>query len=135
MRPSLAPAAGVTWICLGSRISRWPTSESSELKARGLLVPVLAGGGQERLREVLESDERVVGYHRVRLRKSGSQRPVDMHLLLDPELSLQDAPDLAEKVVDDVRDAFPRAVMVTHLEQATAAPPLSPGNESEIAWC
>jgi divalent metal cation (Fe/Co/Zn/Cd) transporter len=40
------------------------------------------------IRVVLNSDERVLGYHKLRTRKSGSQRHVDLHVQLDDDCSL-----------------------------------------------
>lgn len=84
-----------------------------------LLDETLPSGEQQRLKHVLESETRVLGYHRVRARKSGSQRHIDLHLLVDPELSLREAHQLAEKVEDDIRAAFPGAWVISHVEPAT----------------
>jgi cation diffusion facilitator family transporter len=74
-----------------------------------------------RLRDILDADERVVGYHKVRARKSGSHRHIDLHLLVDEEMSLRDAHRLAEEVEDRIRDEFGKAGVhiITHVEPAT----------------
>lgn len=75
-----------------------------------------------RLQEILEADPRVVGYHKVRARKAGSQRHIDLHLLVDEEMSLRDAHRLAEEVEDRVREEFGQSGVhiITHVEPATA---------------
>lgn len=84
-----------------------------------LLDTGLPAGEMARLRAVLEGDPRVVGYHRVRARRSGAHREIDLHLLVDPEMSLRDAHHLAEQVEDRIRAALPRVSVVTHVEPAT----------------
>lgn len=85
-----------------------------DLMDRGLPEAEIA-----RLQEILNADPRIVGYHRVRARRAGSQRHIDLHLLLDPELSLRVAHDLAEEIEDRIRAAFPGVVVMTHVEPAT----------------
>ncbi len=74
-----------------------------------------------RLQDILNADERVVGYHKVRARKSGSHRHIDLHLLVDEEMSLREAHQLAEEVEDRIRAEFGHAGVhiVTHVEPAT----------------
>jgi cation diffusion facilitator family transporter len=72
-----------------------------------------------RLQEILESDSRVLGYHKVRARRSGSQRHIDLHLLLDEGISLKEAHRTAEDVEDKIRAAFGGVQVVTHVEPAT----------------
>jgi cation diffusion facilitator family transporter len=74
-----------------------------------------------RLQDILEADDRVVGYHKVRARKSGSHRHIDLHLLVDEEMSLRDAHRLAEEVEDRIRDEFGQSGVhiITHVEPAT----------------
>lgn len=71
------------------------------------------------LKEILESDPRVLGYHKVRARRSGSQRQIDLHLLLDEGISLKEAHRTAEEVEDAIRAALGGVQIVTHIEPAT----------------
>jgi cation diffusion facilitator family transporter len=73
----------------------------------------------QRIRDILEADERVLGYHKVRARRAGAVRHVDLHLQLDPDLNLQEAHRVAEEVEDRIREAFPIAQVITHMEPAT----------------
>lgn len=84
-----------------------------------LLDSSLPAHETDRLRAALESDPRVLGYHRVRARRSGSHRHIDLHLLFDPEMSLRDAHALAEEVEDRIRASLPNVSVITHLEPAT----------------
>jgi len=73
----------------------------------------------QRIQDILDADTRVLGYHKVRARRSGAVRHVDLHLQLDPELNLQDAHQVAEEVEDQIREAFPAVHVITHVEPAT----------------
>jgi cation diffusion facilitator family transporter len=84
-----------------------------------LLDAGLPTSEMRRLQEILESDRRVLGYHKVRARRSGSQRHIDLHLLLDEEISLKEAHYVAEEVEDKIRAAFRGVHVVTHIEPAT----------------
>jgi cation diffusion facilitator family transporter len=66
--------------------------------------------------EVLDSDPDVMGYHKVRTRKSGSARHVDAHVLLDDDMSLVDAHDITEALEDRIREKLPNAEITLHTE-------------------
>lgn len=85
----------------------------------GLLDVSLPAAETARLRQVLEAEPKLVGYHRVRARRSGPYRHIDLHLLFDPDISLREAHRLAEELEDRVRAALPNVSIVSHLEPAT----------------
>jgi ferrous-iron efflux pump FieF len=91
----------------------------------------LPGSETARLRAVLDAEPQLVGYHRVRARRSGAHRHIDLHLLFDPEMSLRDAHRLAEELEDRIRATLPNVSIVSHLEPATeeelAVPASEPG--------
>ncbi len=86
-----------------------------------LLDRLLPADEIARLQDILDADQRVVGYHKVRARKAGSQRHIDLHLLVDQEMSLRDAHRLAEEVEDRIRQEFGQSGVhiITHVEPAT----------------
>jgi cation diffusion facilitator family transporter len=84
-----------------------------------LLDGGLPASEMRRLQEILETDDRVLGYHKVRARRSGSERHIDLHLLLDEEISLKEAHLVAEEVEDTIRATFRGVHVVTHIEPAT----------------
>lgn len=108
-----AIAAGVAFFIL--RTAWRLTSESGG----ALLDRALPPEERDRLRDLLETDLRVLGYHRVRARSSGGRRHIDLHLLVDPDLSLRAAHELAEEVEESIRTAFPGAWVMIHVEPAT----------------
>jgi cation diffusion facilitator family transporter len=68
------------------------------------------------VRNALELEPAVMGFHKLRTRKSGSMRHVDAHILLDDDLSLIAAHDLTEKIEDRIREALPNTEITLHTE-------------------
>ena len=83
---------------------------------RPLLDESLPVDEQAIVEGVLDSDGRVLGYHRLRTRKSGAHRMVDVHIQLDDQLSFAEAHAVSEEVEDAVRDALPYANVIVHAE-------------------
>lgn len=65
---------------------------------------------------ILDRDPRVMGYHKLRTRKSGAARHVDAHILVDDQMSLVEAHDLTEQLEDEVRRRLPNAEVTLHTE-------------------
>ncbi|MBT9585766.1 cation transporter [bacterium] len=68
------------------------------------------------IRVVLNSDERVLGYHKLRTRKSGSQRHVDLHVQLDDDCSLVVAHEITEDLEQAIREVLPAIHINIHVE-------------------
>ncbi|MCX6374444.1 MAG: cation diffusion facilitator family transporter [Armatimonadetes bacterium] len=103
---ALAVALWIGWV--GIRISG---------KALGpLLDTQLPLDEVERIVAIIDSDERIRAHHKLRTRKSGAHRHVDVHLLVPPDMSLADAHNLAEDVEDLIRAEFDHTTVVTHVE-------------------
>ena len=52
---------------------------------------------------ILRADERVLGWHKLRSRRVGSERHLDMHVLMDDDLSLRAAHAATEELEDAIR--------------------------------
>ena len=70
----------------------------------------------EAIKAIFELEPRVLGYHKLRTRKSGSFRYIDAHILLDDKLSLPQAHDLTEEMEDHIRARFPNTEVTLHTE-------------------
>jgi cation diffusion facilitator family transporter len=68
------------------------------------------------VRQVLEAEPGVRGYHKLRTRKSGAVRHVDAHVMLEDDLPLLEAHELTEKVEDRIREELPNAEVILHIE-------------------
>jgi cation diffusion facilitator family transporter len=83
---------------------------------RPLLDESLPADEEASVRRVLDVDDRVLGYHRLRTRRAGSDRLIDVHVLLDDHLSFLQAHDVAEDVERAIRDVLPNADVIVHPE-------------------
>lgn len=58
----------------------------------------------------------VRGFHALRTRKSGRERYIDLHLLVDPALNVSDAHRCMEEIERDVHSVVPGAIVTIHLD-------------------
>jgi len=71
---------------------------------------------EKQLRAVLDCDKRILGYHKLRTRKSGSHRHVDVHVQLSDTLTFVEAHHLTEEIEDHLREALPNVHVMIHIE-------------------
>lgn len=69
-----------------------------------------------RVTALLHADPRVRDFHQLRTRTSGSVRHVDLHVLMDDDLSFVDAHELAEEIEEQIRQALGGAWVNVHYE-------------------
>ncbi|MFC1919508.1 cation diffusion facilitator family transporter [Chloroflexota bacterium] len=63
----------------------------------------------------------VVGFHHLRTRKVGSQRHIDLHLVMAEDASLQYAHDMCDHLEEDIRSRLRNASITIHVEPCTGA--------------
>jgi cation diffusion facilitator family transporter len=68
------------------------------------------------IRRVLEADTRVLDYHRLRTRRAGSHRLMDVHVLLPDEFTFSQAHATTEEIEDAIRQALPNVDVIVHAE-------------------
>lgn len=85
--------------------------------AYGLMDTALPDTEQEKIVSILEDhvDDGVM-YHALRTRKSGAQRFISVHVQVPGAWSVQRGHTLLEEIEADIREAFPRVSVFTHLE-------------------
>jgi cation diffusion facilitator family transporter len=66
--------------------------------------------------EVLISHPEVRGFHRLRTRRSGADRHVDMHCLVDSQLTMEESHPIAESIEREIAAKLPGTTVVIHLE-------------------
>jgi cation diffusion facilitator family transporter len=71
---------------------------------------------EEILRRVLADDPRVLGFHKLRTRKSGSHRHVDVHIQIADTHSFVTAHQIGEEIEDSLRRALPNVHPIIHYE-------------------
>jgi cation diffusion facilitator family transporter len=69
-----------------------------------------------RIREIIDGDKRVRSWHDLRTRKSGSQRHIDLHIVLRPSSSLLEAHGIADSLEQQIMAEFPQAQVVIHTD-------------------
>ncbi|HEY95656.1 MAG TPA: cation transporter [Dehalococcoidia bacterium] len=82
-----------------------------------LLDRKLPEGEEEILISCIEEHTtQLAGYHKVRTRKAGNQRFVDLHLLLPKNMSLEDAHNMADHIENDIEERLSSISVTIHLE-------------------
>jgi len=71
---------------------------------------------EEILKTVLEIDERVLSFHKLRTRKAGSHRHVDVHIQIADTYTFVDAHRIGEEIEDALRRALPNLHPIVHFE-------------------
>jgi cation diffusion facilitator family transporter len=72
---------------------------------------------QTQIREVLDKHKKdMVGYHEIRSRRSGSERHVDLHLVMNRDVTVKQSHDLCDHLEDDLRDALGSITLNIHVE-------------------
>ncbi|MBS1706552.1 MAG: cation transporter [Armatimonadetes bacterium] len=69
-----------------------------------------------KVREVLQNHPSAMDYHYLRTRQAGAHRFVELHLLLEDELSFIEAHDLTEEIESELSAALDGAIVNIHYE-------------------
>ena len=80
------------------------------------LLDVALPGMGEKITTTVEAIPEVINCHNVRLRHSGPYVFADLHVLVDGNLSLQEAHAVTEVIVDAIREIVPNADVTVHPE-------------------
>ncbi len=67
-----------------------------------------------RIRGIVQSDPDVLGHHALRTRRAGRRRYVQMHLELDPDMTLLQSHAIADRVERTIEAIFPDTDVITH---------------------
>lgn len=112
-------ASGVIVVNAG-RLARKPISELMEVEPTELI---------ERVRAVAAETAGVHRIEKIQARKSGLCYWLDMHVEVDPHMTVRQGHDLAHEVKDSVCRHFPQiAGAIIHIEPADESPPGAEGN-------
>ncbi|MCX8053265.1 MAG: cation diffusion facilitator family transporter [Armatimonadetes bacterium] len=97
-------------------------------KAAGpLMDQALPDGEVGEIKEVVMNSPRIVGYHKLRTRKSGPYREIDYHLIVPRDMPVEEAHEIAERIEDEMRRRYPGTHVVTHIEPDDADTVDEPG--------
>jgi cation diffusion facilitator family transporter len=65
---------------------------------------------------ILQHHPQVRGFHHLRTRRSGPQRYVELHLLVDPARTIQEVHDLCDQIEADIKKRLSGAIVTIHPE-------------------
>jgi cation diffusion facilitator family transporter len=72
---------------------------------------------EEKIRKVLTGyQEGCVDFHRLRTRKSGSARFIDLHLVVPRNWTIEDAHQVSDRIEKDIREVLPNTQIITHID-------------------
>ena len=129
-----------TIVALGLAMLGWPLADP--LFAIGIALYILYSAGQisheaiqllmdhelppevhARIKEIARSHARVRGVHDIRTRRSGQTYFIQLHLMLDDQMPLVEAHQVADEVEAAIMAAFPNADVLIHEDPASEPPP------------
>lgn len=65
---------------------------------------------------IREHTSQLVGFHEVRTRKAGSERFIDLHLMLPKNASVAEAHQMCDHLEEDIQDRLPNSSVTIHVE-------------------
>jgi divalent metal cation (Fe/Co/Zn/Cd) transporter len=65
---------------------------------------------------ISEHDMELVNFHRLRTRKSGQQRLIDLHMVVPSNASVEEAHRLANHLEQDIKEKLYPAQVIIHIE-------------------
>lgn len=87
----------------------------------GLLDKSLPDSELKVIEGVIKAREsEVLNYHKLRARKTGSDRQIDLHLVVPRYQSVKQSHDLVDRLERDIEVALPNASVVVHIEPCDA---------------
>jgi len=67
---------------------------------------------------ILRFRPQIAGYHHLRTRRSGRERYIELHLVVDPRKSVEEVHDICDRIEEEVSRRLPGAVVTIHVEPA-----------------
>lgn len=80
---------------------------------------------------VLHLGDEITGYHDLRTRRSGRERHIDMHLVVDPTKSVGEVHDICDRIEAEVVRHLPGSVVTIHVEPVDDRSPTREGPRRE----
>lgn len=90
-------------------------------KSIGELVDVRLPKAEQEvvISSITEHSGQLVGFHRLRSRRAGSQRFIDLHLVMPKNASLEDAHVICDHLEEDIEGKLPDSSVTIHVEPCT----------------
>jgi cation diffusion facilitator family transporter len=68
------------------------------------------------IKRILDGYTEITGYHKLRTRKSGEQREIDIHVTMEKNTTLEYAHDLCFKIENTIKETYPGSYITLHVE-------------------
>lgn len=82
---------------------------------------------EKTVREILEENEEVLFFHKVKITSSGEESRIDMHIVVDSDMSVSESHDLSHHIKKLLQDEFSGCVVNTHIEPCNGECSTCPG--------
>jgi divalent metal cation (Fe/Co/Zn/Cd) transporter len=91
---------------------------------RVLIDETVSQDDLDTIRDTLEASKPagVISYHRLRARRSGAVRHVDVHVVVDPQMTVAAAHLITDQIETSLEERLPSADVVVHVEPAGSEP-------------
>jgi len=84
---------------------------------KGLTDVSLPEEEEKKIKEIIDDHySQFLEYHKMRSRKAGSERHIDLHLVVSKHAKVEDAHDLCEHIENDIKEAFRGSHVLIHIE-------------------
>ena len=83
---------------------------------KDLLDERLPDDEEKTIQRLLDSYPDVIGYHKLRTRRSGNQREIDIHITMEKDSSLEKVHDLCNTIEHEIKRALPGTTITIHAE-------------------
>ena len=99
----------------------WTSWRLVSRSTRVLLDEALPDDEVEELREAVAEHrgELIVGYHKLRTRRAGSKRHIDLHITVPDQMTIAEAHDVADHIEADIAERLPNCEVLVHIEPST----------------
>jgi cation diffusion facilitator family transporter len=84
---------------------------------RELLDSKLPDEEEEIVADIIgQHSSQALGFHNLRTRKAGSQRHIDLHLVVQKDIQVEEAHRLCDRLEEEIQAALPRSTISIHVE-------------------
>jgi len=107
-------------ICVAVLIM-WTAWRLVSHSTRILLDEALPDDELEQIREKVAEHrgKLIVGYHKLRTRRAGSKRHIDLHITVPDQMTIGEAHDVAEHIEEDLSGLLTHTEVLVHIEPST----------------
>lgn len=88
----------------------------SRRSTEGLLDKSLPEAEIRLIERIIRDHEHILNYHKLRARRMGSERQIDVHMIVSRNLSVKEGHDLVDHIEYEIKKELPRSSVMIHTE-------------------